>query len=144
MPSRTTPDVRAGTGWMMPLQSFDILRRNHPKWLSVVDALEACLATTLAAHPEALVEQLRLVQQLPASADVVGVLLEDLAGPWLSSGRLALQCPAGQGTVAEASAYADFSDRVDCDRCGDVHSFDRALIEASLAATNQLRMELKR
>ena len=129
---------------MMPLQSFDVLRRNHPKWLSVVDALEACLATTLAAHPEALVEQLRLVQQLPASADVVGVLLEDLAGLGCLRAVLLWQCPAGQGTVAEASAYADFSDRVDCDQCGDVHSFDRALIEASLAATDQLRMELKR
>ena len=79
-----------------------------------------------------------------ASADVVGVLLEDLAGLGCLRAVLLWQCPAGQGTVAEASAYADFSDRVDCDQCGDVHSFDRALIEASLAATDQLRMELKR
>ena len=129
---------------MMPLQSFDVLRRSHPKWLSTVDALEACLATTLAAHPEALIEQLRLVQQLPASAEVVGTLLHDLAGLGCLRVVLLWQCPAELGTVAEACAFADFPQRVDCDRCGNVHAYDDALIEATLAATDQLRTELKR
>ena len=124
-------------------RSFDALRHNHPKWLADINALEACLTTTLATNPEALVEQVRLVQQLPASAEVVGVLLEELAGLGCLRPVFLWQCPAGLGTIAEASASANFAHQIDCDRCGAVHSFDHALIEATLAATDQLRTELK-
>ena len=122
---------------------FALLRNAHPNLVRVIHALEAQLTATLAVSPQGLVEDVRLVQQLRVSEDVVRVLLAELVRLGFLRPLLLWRCPRGLGTAAESFAVGEFPPRVDCNRCGFPHDYDPADVERCFVATERLLASLR-
>ncbi|HEY0873390.1 MAG TPA: hypothetical protein VGD94_07955 [Vicinamibacterales bacterium] len=128
------------------MTGFDTLLARHPDPAHriAIQRLEQQLVDTVRHHPEGVIDERILSQQVEAREELIKQLLVELVGAYVLRTMLFWQCPNGRGAVDEQEQMNDFPLTVECDRCHEVHHFHVADVDVKFLPTDRLLNEVGR
>ena len=121
---------------------FHTLRTTHAARGRAIDTLERQLRRTLGDNAAAVLEAERIAAQTGEPFERVKDLLDELVTSGALRRRYLALCPKGLGASAEANTASSLPKRIECERCGGVHTKDATRIEEVAVSTEQLQREL--
>jgi hypothetical protein len=127
----------------MSLTGFDTLLAQHPDRRQAISQLAEQIVRTLRVDPSAVIDEAILSQQIHAQLDIVRELLVELVALYALDTRLFWQCPNGRGTVLEETALDRFPLSVECDRCGELHTFKSKDVQVKFVPSGNLLQSIR-
>lgn len=119
----------------MSSPAFATLLRKHPGEEQFVASVQDAMVTMVRRNPAATIDEKRLEAVTHIKIGVLEIYLGDLVAAGALEPRYALLCANGKGPAAEALHLSALPDTVECDRCGDEHSYSRDRVEVFFVAT---------
>jgi hypothetical protein len=127
----------------MSLIGFDTWLAQHSDRQASVTRLRDQIIHTLSVDPHAVIDDRILSQQLQTGIEFVRELLVELVALYALETRLFWLCPNGRGTVLEEPRIEDFPLSIECERCGQLHSFRREQVDVRFVSSDQLLENLR-
>ena len=128
----------------MSLPEFDSLLAQHPEDAVAISKLESVIVHSLRQDRNARFDLPLVLHHLrPATTpNQAKRLLVQLVKEHALQPLLFWECPNGNGPIVEVKDMAEFPDQIVCDRCTQVHWFDRANVAVGFIATRHLQEEI--
>jgi hypothetical protein len=126
----------------MRLTAFATLRDRHPDLRALIDALETEVVRIVSGDRNAIIDDRVLSDRLrlrtDREEDDLALLLADLVAQDALATRVFWKCARGLGTSAEARSIPDLPASLECDRCGEEHTFSADYLDMQFLPTHSL------